>query len=235
MTEQFTYIGSELELFDHAKNWKRYCASCLRKYIKGNVLEVGAGGGNNTKWIGGYDYQSWLAIEPDIDLSKQLTATIDGYRISNCHAFHGTLTDLKPQLLFDAIVYLDVLEHILDDRQELALASRHLAPGGYLIVLAPAHQWLFTPFDTAIGHHRRYNKTTLTQAFPPDIKLTRAIYLDCVGLLASLGNRLLLKQSQPTLKQIQLWDQYMVTLSQKIDPVLRYSLGKSVLAIGQKM
>ena len=52
---------------------------------------------------------------------------------------------------FDTILYIDVLEHIDDDLGELARSATHLRPGGHLIVLAPAHQALYSPFDKAIG------------------------------------------------------------------------------------
>ena len=41
---------------------------------------------------------------------------------------------------FDCILYIDVLEHIENDRQELIEAKKRLKPGGRLIILAPAHQ-----------------------------------------------------------------------------------------------
>jgi 2-polyprenyl-3-methyl-5-hydroxy-6-metoxy-1,4-benzoquinol methylase len=42
---------------------------------------------------------------------------------------------------------IDVLEHIEDDKSELARAVSHLRPGGRLVVLSPANQWLFSEFD----------------------------------------------------------------------------------------
>lgn len=56
----------------------------------------------------------------------------------------GTLEALAA-LAFDTIIYIDVLEHIEDDREELNRAASHLRPGGHLIILSPAHQKLFTP------------------------------------------------------------------------------------------
>lgn len=50
-------------------------------------------------------------------------------------------------------------------------------------------QSLFTPFDKAIGHHRRYNRKTLMRATPENLETVETSYLDCVGLLASAGNR----------------------------------------------
>ncbi len=43
------YQGKELELFERAENWKRYFASFMSPYIRGDVLEVGAGIGGTTK------------------------------------------------------------------------------------------------------------------------------------------------------------------------------------------
>jgi hypothetical protein len=55
-----------------------------------------------------------------------------------------------------------------------------------------------------------------------------------VGLLASLGNRLFLRSSMPSARQLWVWDRFMVPLSRVLDPVFGGSLGKSVLAVWQK-
>jgi hypothetical protein len=141
---------------------------------------------------------------------------------------------LPAEQLFDTILYIDVLEHIEDDRAEALRASEHLAPLGKLIMLSPAHQWLYSPFDRAIGHHRRYTTRSLEAAIPPSLRCIECKYLDAIGLLASAGNRFVSRQSQPRLSQIKLWDSYMVPLSRLADPVFRYGLGKSVLGVWQK-
>ena len=61
--------------------------------------------------------------------------------------------------------------------------------------------------------------------------MVRSIYLDSIGMLASIGNRLVLSQSMPRPGQIVLWDKVMVRCSRLVDPLLFYSLGKSVLSI----
>ncbi|AFY78991.1 MAG: class I SAM-dependent methyltransferase [Hydrococcus sp. C42_A2020_068] len=231
---QFIYVGTELELFAQAKNWKDYLRVLLRRYIKGDVLEVGAGIGSNTRLLCRSQYQKWLCLEPDTQLFQDLENSIRSNNIIDCFASNGKIDSLHEEQLFDAILYLDVLEHIKRDREEVIKASRHLKPDGNLIIVAPAHQWLFTPFDTAIGHYRRYNKQTLKAVLPDDIEIIKLNYLDCVGLLASLGNKLVLKQSQPTLKQIKVWDRFMVPISRKLDPIIGYSFGKSVLLVGRK-
>jgi len=231
---KFIYIGTELELFAQASNWKNYLRTLLIKYIKGDVLEVGAGMGSNTTLLCNSQYDKWLCLEPDSNLFYALEQSIYSDGITNCYCNNGTIDCLKQEQFFDSILYIDVLEHILNDKEELLKASQHLNNEGNLIILSPAHQCLFTPFDKAIGHYRRYNKQMLDAILPKDIEIINFIYLDCVGLLASLGNKLLLKQSQPTLKQIKVWDKFMVPISRILDIAVGYKLGKSILLVGKK-
>ena len=223
------YVGTELDIFAHARNWKRYWASHIRAYLRGDVLEVGAGIGANTGVIHNGNARSWTCLEPDPQLAARLSQTVSPG--SRFEVVVGTLESMPPESRFDALVYIDVLEHIEDYRHELVRAARMLRPGGRLIVLAPAHQFLYSPFDRAIGHFRRYNRVALLACQPPSVRLDRVLYLDSAGLMASSLNRLLLRQSTPTLAQIKTWDRLLVPLSRLIDPVLFYRLGKSILAV----
>jgi SAM-dependent methyltransferase len=146
----------------------------------------------------------------------------------------GTIGDLSADAKFDAILYLDVLEHIKDDCRELARAGVRLKPGGVLIVLAPAHPFLYTPFDRAIGHFRRYTRSTLQASVPVALQVTKLVYLDAAGMLASAANRLLLRRAMPTERQILTWDRLLVPISRLVDPLFAGRLGKSVLGIWHK-
>jgi SAM-dependent methyltransferase len=148
-----------------------------------------------------------------------------------CQARAGTVQSLSAEARFDAILYVDVLEHVSDDAAELRAAARLLRAGGVLIVLAPAHAWLYSPFDRAIGHHRRYTRRSLERVVPPGLRRLALRYLDSVGLLASAGNRFLLRRSLPTPGDIARWDRLMVPLSRRLDPWLGFRVGKSVLGI----
>ena len=227
-----TYIGSELQLFAKAANWKAYYGGKVKKYLAGDVLEVGSGIGATTQALCDGSARRWVCLEPDPEMSQETASGIAAGRLPRCcEARAGTVRDLGAGELFDAILYIDVLEHIEDDAGELAAASDHLKTPGRLVVLSPAHQWLYTPFDREIGHHRRYNKKSLLAAAPPGLRRVELRYLDSVGLLASLGNRLLLRSSMPTEQQIRLWDRLMVPASRIVDPALNFTLGKSILGV----
>ena len=100
--------------------------------------------------------------------------------------------------------------------------------------MVPAHNYLFSPFDKAIGHFRRYNKKTLKAAVPFSLKQIDLKYLDSLGLLASLANKWFLKQDYPELKQIKFWDNFIIPISKISDFILFYTIGKTVIGIWQK-
>jgi 2-polyprenyl-3-methyl-5-hydroxy-6-metoxy-1,4-benzoquinol methylase len=229
------YSGSELELFADARIWRAYWQAQIAPFIGKRVLEVGAGLGTVVRSLSHLPIVHWVALEPDPDMAGRLSVLSEsGVLPAFCEPRPGTTSDLAPDEQFDTVMYVDVLEHIEDDRAELARAARHVAPNGTLIVLAPAHQFLYSSFDAAIGHFRRYRLGVLLDLCPPGLSVARARYLDAAGLLTSLGNRLLLKQSVPTPAQIGIWDRVMVRASRWIDPALSFRLGKSVLVVWRR-
>lgn len=228
------YCGEELHLFAAVHNWKRYWSRAIREYVSGDVLEVGAGTGSNTEFLNSGSAGRWVCLEPDPRLLAQLRQRLKATARRNCETICGTVRTIDSAWQFDTIIYIDVLEHIEDDRGELKLAAAHLRPGGRAIVLSPSHQWLFTPFDAAIGHLRRYNRSMLRSISPPELRVERLMYLDSVGMLASAANRLLLRQSMPTEAQLQFWDGRIIPVSRVFDVLLRHSLGKSIVGVWRK-
>jgi len=227
----FKYVGSELELFSDVWNWKNYWSSQIRPYLKGDILEVGAGIGSNTRLLDTGGAGRWVCLEPDPELTSQLTKNLTTQSTQRSYEIVcGTLESLPGQS-FDTIIYIDVLEHIEHDAVEMKNAASHLRPGGHVIVLSPAHQRLFSPFDAAIGHFRRYNRATLLAAAPPNLTLERMRYLDCAGMLLSAANMLLLKQSMPTKKQLSVWDRFVVPVSRVLDKPFGYGLGKTIIGV----
>lgn len=229
------YGGGELELFAEARNWKRYLEAQLGPYLVGDVLEVGAGIGGTTRVLFPGESTSWTCLEPDERLAARISRAVDAGELGEgCRVRSGTLSDLDPEERFDTILYVDVLEHIEDDRAEVLTAVERLRPGGALATLSPAHDWLYTAFDEAIGHFRRYDRGSLSELTPADARIERLRYLDSVGVAASAANRLILRSGMPTTGQIRIWDRLMVPISRVVDPLLGYRFGKSVLAVWRK-
>jgi SAM-dependent methyltransferase len=231
----FKYVGSELDLFAAVHNWKSYWSRQIQPFVTGDVLEVGAGIGSNTSFLDPGGNGRWVCLEPDSRLIAQLTGNLAQTTGRRGHeAVCGTLQSLDASQKFDTIIYIDVLEHIENDREELEAAAPRLRAGGRIIVLSPAHQRLFTPFDAAIGHFRRYNRPMLRGISPPSLRLEQLIYLDSVGLVLSTANLLLLRQSMPTRAQLRFWDQCVVPISRVLDRCLFHSVGKTIVGIWRR-
>jgi len=66
---------------------------------------------------------------------------------------------------YDAVLAMDVIEHLDDDRAAVACLGELTRPGGVAVVSVPARPELFSEFDAVQGHRRRYLPETLRQAF----------------------------------------------------------------------
>ena len=134
------YPETATERFDNANLHIKYCLSFLKKFIKGDVLEVGAGCGSFTKIYKNNDLKTITLTELDkkniIDLEKKYRSE------KNIFILKKTINDVDKT--FDSIMYLHVLEHIENDNQELKEAAQRLKKGGYLIIMAPAHQEIYS-------------------------------------------------------------------------------------------
>jgi SAM-dependent methyltransferase len=228
------YQGSELDVFKGARNWKKYWSSQLRPYVRGAVLEVGGGIGANVPYIIHSGVTSITLLEPDAGLVQRAQTEMPASNGIPVDARHGSIDSLDANGRYETILYIDVIEHIEHDREELAKAARRLSSGGNLIVLVPAYNFLYSEFDKAIGHYRRYSRTTLSALQPPGCELVRLRNLDSAGLLASLVNKLFLRQSVPTEAQIALWDRVLVRASTVLDPLTGFLAGKTLVAVWRK-
>ncbi len=228
---KLSYCGNELELFEFATNWKRYAAATVSGFISGKVLEVGAGLGGSSIFYYHDSVKTWTALEPDPVLFKKLIANTS----VKAKFLNGTLQDLKNDDFFDTILYIDVLEHIKDDIDEIKEACKRLTPNGNLIVISPAHQFLYSPFDREVGHFRRYSEKGLNRICPNDFFIRESGYLDSAGFFLSLTNKVMLHKNMPSSQQIAFWDKYIVPISIRLDKLLFFRFGKTVYSVFKKV
>ena len=78
---------------------------------------------------------------------------------------------------FDAVLALDVIEHLDDDAAAVRRLGALARPGGVVIVSVPALPEFFTEFDSIQGHRRRYLPETLRSAFEgAELELERVFW-----------------------------------------------------------
>jgi hypothetical protein len=91
-----SYIGSELELFAAATNWKAYFSSVLVPFIGARVLEIGAGLGSNIPFLHTPTVRQWTSVEPDPDLASRITERIAlGELPETCLVLVGTIGSIE--------------------------------------------------------------------------------------------------------------------------------------------
>lgn len=235
MSNSYNYPGKELSVFENAVNWKKYFSSYIQPFIGKNALEVGSGTGANTHLLNNNPASKWTLLEPDVEMNKVLHKKRETQlQFSNCIISNETIFDLPLQQKFDTIIYIDVLEHIEDDKKEMERAYELLCSGGHLIILSPAYNFLFSRFDKAIGHYRRYTTKTLAKAMNNDLQLIKLHYLDSVGAFASLSNKLFWRRQYPSRVQIKIWDRLLIPISKWTDKLFFHSFGRSIVGIWRK-
>jgi len=116
-----------------------------------NALEIGCGHGVARDML---EHDLGIPID-GCDLNR---AALEMAKPGKGHLFVYNILDQEPSLLgrYDAVFLLDVIEHIDDDVTFLRAALRHLRSGGLVAVNVPASMLLFSDYDRAAGHLRRY-------------------------------------------------------------------------------
>jgi 2-polyprenyl-3-methyl-5-hydroxy-6-metoxy-1,4-benzoquinol methylase len=124
------------------------------------ALEVGSGGGvlrdqleTSTRWT--------------VDITDlNLPALQAAHKGRGRHLYYDILEE-RPQFVgaYDVVIAFDVIEHLDDPRPFTRSLLRHLRPRGHVLVNVPACPSLFSGYDVAVGHRRRYDRRSLAAEF----------------------------------------------------------------------
>ena len=223
------YPVEATERFDDAKFHRKYCMSFVKKFIHGNVLEVGAGCGSFTR---DYIDNKMNATLTETDNKNFEDLKKNFINNKNIKISNKTIFEIEDK--FDTILYLHVLEHIEDDRKELKEVETKLNKGGHLIIMVPRHQKLYSTFDKSIGHFRRYEINFFEKNF---YNLNRKLLksLDSFGYFLYFLNKLFFKNEKfPSKFKIFIWDKIFTPLSIALDLITNYKIGKCIIAVYKK-
>jgi SAM-dependent methyltransferase len=122
------------------------------------VLEVGCGTGNVLRAL--QDVCS-DGVVVGMDLFSE--GLVYARKCASCHLVRGDIRALPFSKKFDLIGLFDVLEHLPDDLSVLVDLHSILEDDGVLLLTVPAHPSLWSDFDRASHHCRRYGLDELKE------------------------------------------------------------------------
>lgn len=226
------YPGKELEAMSFAVNYHRCIIDEFEPYLGETTAEVGAGKGSVSKLLLEKRIKHLFAFEPSQNMYPFLEKELR--QEERARLVNDFFSPKYAQESFDSIVYINVLEHIQDDRTELANALEALKPNGHLLLFVPALAWLYSDFDKQIGHFRRYTKECLGSLVrDAGYTLVKARYFDLVGVIPWYINFVLLRNSIGNVR-VSLYDKIAVPTMRLIENIVTPPIGKNVLLIGRK-
>lgn len=224
------YPEAATERFDNANFHIKYCLSIIKKYIAGDVLEVGAGCGSFTRNYYNKKIKNVVLTETDEKNIYTLKNKFRNYK--NFEVLNLSVDKIDKK--FNSILYFHVLEHIKDDLEEIEKAKSKLNSGGHLVFIVPASKRIYGNLDKAVGHFRRYEKEFFKKDLL-DLELLNLKHLDSIGYVLYYLNKIFFsKETFPSNFKIFLWDKFFTPLTVIVDFIINYSFGKCIIAVYKK-
>jgi SAM-dependent methyltransferase len=129
----------------------------IRNQSNPKVLDVGCGTGETMSFVKKLipDGQVW-----GIDKSRVAVKYATGRDHKNVRLADANKLPFRKNI-FDAILALDVLEHIKTPERVLQEIKRVLKPGGKMLITSPALKFIWSRHDIGQGHVTRFNQKEL--------------------------------------------------------------------------
>jgi len=218
-------------LIDRCDAW---LFSTIRPFLGRRVLEVGSGHGNLARLM----LDRELVVATDIEPSA----------VAVLRAAFADRPNVAPRLLdiadpaalglkdlsLDTVVSLNVFEHIERDEAAMRHVFDLLSPGGRIVLIVPAHGWLYGAMDASIGHWRRYDKRLMGERLArAGFQVEKLAYMNALGTLGWFVNGRILRQTVPPSGQLRLFNR-LVPLIEAVEARAEPPFGLSLLAVGKR-
>jgi SAM-dependent methyltransferase len=212
-----------------APRYNKWLLSRALPHVGGHVLEIGAGIGTFSLLLAARGIRV-SALEPDKELADVLEDRASD--LAGIDVLRGDIEGFALDRLaepVDSVICFNVLEHIPDDRAALETMAGCLKEGGQLMLLAPAHRFLFGETDRTVDHQRRYDSAGVSRLFSDvGLEVVQLQYVNPVGAAGWFVSSRLLRRRTLSKSSLKLYEQFVPTL-RALDR-LRLPVGLSVWA-----
>lgn len=225
----------ELELLSNTPTSTRIILDILKPYLGHDVIEVGAGLGHITSMLC-VDGHSVTALEPDFSLFKRMDTA------PNANCLNATLESaisdglLTENFQYDSALYVNVLEHIENDIDELIIARSIIKDDGTVVIFVPALPRLYGSMDAISSHYRRYRRKELQAVIAAaNMTVEKIFYFDSVGVLPYWLSYKLLNKKTLGGSTVKLYDKLVIPISLAISRITKNKIyGKNLVVIAKK-
>lgn len=232
VNEQAANANFEFDALNEAVNYRRTLTREFSPYLKGKVLEVGAGIGQMTREFRTLPGITTMAgLEPDHRFHERFA-----HNNPDVELFHTISAELPENLGLDAIVSINVLEHIEQDQAELASWFRLLRnKQGHACLFVPARPEIYAPIDKDFGHFRRYTKPELERKLTnAGFKVERLVYFNLIGYFAWWFNFKVLQKRTFETGAVRTFDRLIFPAGHWMEErLMRPPIGQSLLAVAK--
>jgi SAM-dependent methyltransferase len=212
----------ELGSIVHRHPWWRARASLVLRLLEdlsvrppARVLDAGCGWGVTLAALENGGYQSI-----GLDISHRALVQLDRPgRLLVQADLTQPIDPGRPQS--DAVLALDVIEHIEDDLAAIRRLGSLVKPGGVLIVSVPALPEMFSEFDLIQGHRRRYLPETLRAVFTGSELEFERVFWWGRWLVPVLGRQRARPRGRPGETHAQIYHRYLRLPPQPIPWIVR--------------
>jgi SAM-dependent methyltransferase len=222
----------EFDALAQARNYRQALFAEFGPFLRGDVVEIGAGIGQMTEHLLRLPgVKRTVAVEPDSRFCARHRAQFPKH-----HLIEGTAASLPAEDDWDAILSINVLEHIEDDRGELKRYAALLRERrGALCLLVPARPEIYAPIDKDFGHFRRYMRGELRQKLrAAGFAIERLHYYNCAGYFAWWFNFCLLKKRCFEKEKVWFYDRAIFPVVHAMESrIIRPPFGQNLLAVAR--
>lgn len=223
---------STLESLSAAPGVAKWTIEQFKSHLGGRVFEAGSGMGNLTAQL--LDRESLVVADIDERHLRSIEKRFG--HLENIEALQGDLQD--PSFYeglpgeFDSVLCVNVLEHLDDPGVAVSEFYKTTRSGGKVLILVPAHEWLFSDADTALGHRTRYTEAGLRRLLDDAGFVVEDLYqFNRLGVLGWYTNKVF-GRTDIAPWQARLFS-FLLPLARLIEG-LRFLPGLSLIAIGKR-
>jgi len=222
----------EFAALNEARNYRRALAREFGPHLRGKVLEVGAGIGQMTLAFRALPGVSEIVgVEPDARFHAGFVSNNPQVRL-----VRGIVSDVPERTGWDAIVSVNVLEHIEHDEAELKswaglLREKH----GRVCIFVPARPEIYAPIDRDFGHFRRYTRPELRGKLErAGFTVERLVYFNLTGYFAWWLNFRVRQQRTFGIGSVRFYDRFVFPwVHWSESRICRPPIGQSLLAVAR--